>query len=44
MEQVMRERSSLIDPKIRSLCDGVVRGQAQEVAQMKAILAREEGS
>jgi hypothetical protein len=41
---LMCERSSLADPEIRSLCDGIVRGQAQEIAQMKAILARKQGS
>ena len=41
---LMCERSNLADPEIRSLCDGIVRGQAQEIAQMKAILARKQGS
>jgi hypothetical protein len=41
---LMCERSSLSDPEIRSLCDGIVRGQAEEIAQMKAILARKKGS
>ena len=39
---LMCERSNLVDPEIRSLCDGIVRGQAQEIAQMKAILARKQ--
>ena len=41
---LMCERSNLADLEIRSLCDGIVRGQAQEIAQMKAILARKQGS
>ena len=41
---LMCERSKLADPEIRSLCDGIVRGQAQEIAQMKAILVRKQGS
>ena len=41
---LMCERSNLADPEIRSLCDGIVRGQAQEIAQMKAILSRKQGS
>ena len=41
---LMCERSSISDSEIRSLCDGIVRGQAQEIAQMKAILARQQGS
>ena len=41
---LMCERSSISDAEIRSLCDGIVRGQAQEIAQMKAILARKQGS
>ena len=41
---LMCERSSLADPEIRSLCDGIVKGQAEEIAQMKAILARKNGS
>ena len=41
---LMCERSKLADPEIRSLCGGIVRGQAQEIAQMKAILARKQGS
>jgi hypothetical protein len=40
---LMCERSSIADPEIRSLCDGIVRGQAEEIAQMKAILARKQG-
>jgi hypothetical protein len=41
---LMCERSSLADPEIRSLCESIVRGQAEEIAQMKAILARKQGS
>ena len=41
---LMCERSKLADPEIRSLCDGIVQGQAEEIAQMKAILARKQGS
>ena len=41
---LMCERSTLADPEIRSLCEGIVRGQAQEIAQMKSILARKQGS
>ena len=41
---LMCERSTLADPEVRSLCEGIVRGQAQEIAQMKAILARKQGS
>ena len=41
---LMCERSNLADPEIRSLCEGIVRAQKEEIAQMKAILAREQGS
>ncbi len=41
---LMCERSSLKDPEIRALCDGIVRSQAEEIAQMKAILARKQQS
>lgn len=41
---LMCERSKLTDPEIRSLCEGIVSSQAQEIAQMKAILARKQGS
>ena len=37
---LMCERSEIRDPEIRSLCAGIVRSQAQEIGQMKAILAR----
>lgn len=41
---LMCERSTLADPEIRALCDGIVRSQAEEIAQMKAILARKQES
>lgn len=41
---LMCERADLADPDIRSLCDGIVQGQQQEIAKMKAILARKQGS
>lgn len=41
---LMCERSKLKDPEIKGLCDGIVRGQQSEIAQMKAILARKQGS
>ena len=41
---LMCERSNLADSEIRSLCEGIVRSQAEEIAQMKAILARKQGS
>ena len=41
---LMCERSNLADPEIRALCDSIVRGQAEEIAQMKAILARKQRS
>ncbi len=37
---LMCERSALSDPEIRNLCEGIVRAQKEEIAQMKAILAR----
>lgn len=37
---LMCERATITDPEIASLCDGIVRSQAQEIAQMKAILNR----
>lgn len=40
---LMCEKSSLLDPEIKGLCEGIVRSQAQEIAQMKAILARKQG-
>lgn len=41
---LMCERSDLADSEIRELCYGIVRSQAEEIAQMKAILARKQGS
>lgn len=41
---LMCERSAISDPEIRGLCDGIVRSQQQEIAQMKAILARKQAS
>lgn len=40
---LMCERSALSDPEIRSLCAGIVASQQEEIAQMKAILARKQG-
>jgi uncharacterized protein (DUF305 family) len=37
---LMCEKSALADPEILDLCRGIVRSQAQEIAQMKAILER----
>jgi hypothetical protein len=41
---LMCERSAIADPEIRSLCGGIVRSQAEEIAQMKALLARQAGA
>ena len=41
---LMCERSNLADPEIGSLCEGIVRSQAQEIAQMKSMLAQKQGS
>ena len=41
---LMCERSQLTDPEILALCDGIVSSQAQEIAQMKALLARKQES
>ena len=41
---LMCERSALSDPEIKTLCEGIVRAQKEEIAQMKAILARKQGS
>ena len=40
---LMCERSNISDPEVKGLCDGIVRSQQQEIAQMKAILARKQG-
>ena len=37
---LMCERAALDDPEIRDLCAGIIEGQAREIAQMKAMLAR----
>lgn len=41
---LMCERSKISDPEIRGLCEGIVTSQRQEIAQMKVILARKQGS
>jgi uncharacterized protein (DUF305 family) len=37
---LMCQESELTDPEIIKLCDGIIKGQKQEVDQMKAILER----
>jgi hypothetical protein len=37
---LMCQEAKLSDPQIRALCQQIVRSQRQEIAQMKAILAR----
>lgn len=37
---LMCEKSSISDPEIKRLCDGIVQSQKSEIAQMKALLAR----
>jgi len=37
---LMCEKSSISDPAIARLCDGIVAGQKAEIAEMKALLAR----
>jgi uncharacterized protein (DUF305 family) len=37
---LMCERAALDDQEIRDLCAGIIEGQAREIAQMKAMLAR----
>jgi len=37
---LMCEQAKLTDPEIVALCTGIVRSQAQEIAQMEAILKR----
>ena len=39
---LMCEKSSIADPEIRKLCAGIIKGQQQEIDQMKAILARKQ--
>jgi uncharacterized protein (DUF305 family) len=36
---LMCEQAQLTDPEIRELCQGIIAGQQQEIAQMKALLA-----
>ena len=37
---LMCERAAVHDPEIRDLCSTIIKGQADEIRQMKAILAR----
>ena len=37
---LMCEQASLTDPEIIALCDGIVRGQQEEIAQMQALLEK----
>lgn len=37
---LMCQESELTDPEIIKLCDGIIKGQKQEIDQMKAILER----
>jgi len=37
---LMCEQSSISDPEIARLCDGIVAGQKAEIAEMKTLLAR----
>ena len=37
---LMCREASIRDPEIKTLCAGIIRSQAQEIEQMKAILAR----
>lgn len=37
---LMCQESELTDPEIIKLCDGIIKGQTQEIDQMKAILER----
>jgi uncharacterized protein (DUF305 family) len=37
---LMCREASIRDPEIKALCDGIIRSQAQEIDQMRAILAR----
>jgi CDP-diglyceride synthetase len=41
---LMCERSNLSDPEIKVLCAGIVQTQKEEIAQMKALLSRKQGS
>ena len=37
---LMCEQASLTDPEIIALCNGIVRGQQEEIAQMQALLEK----
>jgi len=37
---LMCERSTITDPEIAKLCDGIVKAQKEEIAQMKEMLKR----
>ena len=37
---LMCEQASLTDPEIIALCDGIVRGQQEEIAKMQALLEK----
>ena len=37
---LMCEKAKFSDPEIKQLCSGIIRSQAEEIAQMKAMLAR----
>jgi uncharacterized protein (DUF305 family) len=37
----MCKQSSLSDPRVRKLCDGIVSSQEREIAEMKALLQGE---
>lgn len=37
---LMCREASIRDPEIKTLCEGIIQSQAQEIDQMKAILAR----
>jgi len=37
---LMCEKSSIRDPEIKQLCQGIITSQSSEIAQMKAMLAR----
>lgn len=37
---LMCDRASITDAELKNLCNGIVKGQQQEIDQMKAILAR----
>jgi uncharacterized protein (DUF305 family) len=38
---LMCEQAKLVDPELIALCRDIVQGQSKEIAQMKAILARQ---